>query len=123
MADKLFAAIYASEDAYRQEAPSLDEQVARCIEIAGERGYLVDPGFIRQEYWTDIHSDRPGLDEVRRIVAGGLVDAVIVYSPQNLSPDEFGLIELIAEFQEADVEVHFVCGSLDELPELLLRFI
>ena len=119
--EEFICAIYASQNAGHQVV-SLDAQIEGCMEIAAERGYEVEPRFTLRDFRTG-NPDRPALDQVRCIVADGLVDAVVVYSPDHLSLDEYRLIEIIAEFQEAAVDVFFVCGSLDNVPEVLMRFI
>ena len=116
--------VYASLNVNRQQRePSLDRQVAECTAVATKLGYQISPDHVWRETWIGTYSNRPVLDQVRCAVAAGLVDAIIAHSPETLSPDEYGLIEIISEFQDADIDVLFVTGSLDDVPSILRQFI
>ena len=84
---------------------------------------VIFSAYVWQEILNGNDEDRPVLDQVRCAVAAGLIDAVIAYSPDHLSREEYRLIKMIAGIQEAGVELHFVHDTMHELPELLPRFI
>ena len=113
-----YCGIYARLSTTQQEeGTSLDTQIERCEAAALDLGYVVKPEFVWRESWTGTELERPVLDQVRRAVEVGSVDAVVVYSPDRLARDPLYMVMLVREFQESGVALHFVLGASDDSPE------
>ena len=67
---------------------------------------------------------RPALEALRDLAAQGLVDVVLVYSPDRLARKFAYQALLIEEFARAGTKVEFVCGPRGDSPEdqLLIQF-
>ena len=84
------AVLYARVSTRRQaqEGFSLDQQLERLREYAAEQGYEVveeisDPGY------SGAKLERPGLDRVRDLVAGGGVDIVLAQDADRITRDPY----------------------------------
>ncbi len=118
-------AIYARlSSAQQEDGMSLETQIERCKEKAGELGHTKEPRFIWRETRTGIIIERPILDEARKAAANGQISALFVFSPDRLSRDPLHSVMLIREFADLGVDLHFVIGVSDSSPEgQLLAFV
>ena len=117
--------IYVRISTTQQETgTSVETQVERCIDAAEARGYQVKPDLIWRDTWTGAEIERPALDLLRRAVATGDLDAVMVYSADRLSRDPLHLLTLLREFADAKVNLESVLSSFDTSAEgQLLTFV
>ena len=61
--------------------------------------------------------NRPGLDQVRDIAAGGKTEAILVLSPDRLARKQELQIILMAEFKKTGIEVIFTTQQFGNSPE------
>ena len=91
----------------------LPSQRAACGKRAQERGWT-----IVREITDDVTGSdtfRPGLTELRRAVAAGEADTVLIYSVDRLSRNTVDVLTLMAELRGHAV-VEFVAESFDDNP-------
>lgn len=112
------AAIYArvSTDEQSEHGYSLPSQIEACIAYADRNAMIV------VEKITDDYSgaklDRPGLSQVRDMIAKDEVDAIIVFASDRLTRNLAHSLILREEFFRAHVEIHYVSrGKLEDNPE------
>ena len=96
---------------------SLDAQVKDCMEFAESLGFSKNGGIVLRELGSGTTLDRPMLNYVRGMAAGGKLVAVLVQGTDQLSRDALGLAALVDEFNRHGVEVHFVEGPSGFMPE------
>jgi site-specific DNA recombinase len=120
------AAIYARVSSDRQrEANTIASQTAALRAFADEQQFEVPPQWVFEDDGISGTSlVRPGLERVRDLAAEGLIEAVLVYSPDRLSRRYAYQVLLIEEFARAGVETLFVRGRHGSTPEdeLLVQF-
>ena len=115
-------AVYVRNNANVQEVETyIDAQQAACIEYALLLGYSVSDATVLCEIGSGATLDRPQLNELRRMVVAGELEAVFVRSADRLSRGVLDLLALVREFNANGVEVHFVEGSSDSSPDGFLR--
>jgi site-specific DNA recombinase len=120
------AAIYArvSSDRQRQEQ-TIASQLAALDELAQSRGYAVPREWVfRDEGYSGSSLIRPGLERLRDLAAEGLLQAVLIYSPDRLSRKYAYQVLLMEEFARRGTEVIFARAPQGETPEdqLLVQF-
>ena len=120
------AAIYARVSSARQkEQQTIGSQTAALHVHAEQLGLDVPPQWV---FCDDGHSGatlvRPGLEQLRDLVAQVPVDVVLVYSPDRLARKYAYQALLIEEFARAGSSVVFVKGPSSDSPEdaLLVQF-
>ena len=115
--DKVRAILYCrvSTKGQAEEGYSLDQQLERLREYANEQGYVVvaeitDPGY------SGAKLERPGLDRVRDLVAGGGVDIVLAQDRDRLSrnPDHMGYLRY--EFAKHGTQLRGLNDRGDDSP-------
>ena len=120
------AAIYARVSSDKQkEEHTIASQTAALRAFAHEQQCDVpDEWIFEDEGYSGANLVRPGLERVRDLAAEGLIEGVLVYSPDRLSRRYAHQVLLIEEFARAGVEVLFVRSPRAETPEdqLLLQF-
>src|SRR5450759_5441866 len=91
----------------------LPSQRAACQRKAKEKGWTI----VREltDEVTGTSTLRPGLTEVRRMVAAGEADIVLCYSVDRLSRNTVDVLTLMAELRGHAV-VEFVAESFDDNP-------
>jgi DNA invertase Pin-like site-specific DNA recombinase len=105
------AVIYArvSTEAQAEEGFSLPSQIDACRSFAEQHEFEIFAEF------SDDHSgrelERPGLDEVRKLIGACKVNALIVYSGDRLTRDVAHSILLRREREIAQVELYKVLGG------------
>lgn len=92
---------------------SLPTQREGCLKFAGERGWRVVE--VVEEVYTATGLDRPRLAEVRKRVAAGEADVVLVFDQDRLSRKARQTHRLLDELDEAGAEVWSVRQGKFEL--------
>jgi site-specific DNA recombinase len=106
------AAIYARVSTEEQVGnTSLRGQVDACREYAQQHGYLVTKEV--QEDFSGARLDRPGLTEIRDMIAGGELQALVVYEADRLSRKLGHLLLLQEEFDRLGANLLFVSSQDD----------
>jgi site-specific DNA recombinase len=111
-------AIYARVASIRQQGNhAIENQTATLIEYA-ERNELHVPTewIFKDEGYSGVTLERPGLASVRTLAAGGQIRAVLVCTPDRLSRNDMNLNLLIEEFARNGVETRFVVFQDGDTP-------
>jgi site-specific DNA recombinase len=110
------AAVYCrvSTEDQEKEGTSLGSQLAACLEKATELGYEVPDELVYKETYSGLAIDRPLFGTLREKVKAGIVDAVIVFSPDRLSRVGEDVLTLFKEFKLAGVKLIFVNQQFDD---------
>jgi site-specific DNA recombinase len=120
------AAIYARVSSERQkEEGTIASQVAALTEYAQKQGYSVPPEWIFQdEGYSGSTLVRPGLERVRDLAAEGVLETVLVHSPDRLSRKYAYQVVLMEEMARCGAEVVFLKSPQASTPEeqLLVQF-
>jgi site-specific DNA recombinase len=120
------AAIYARVSSDKQkEDKTIDSQTAALMAFASSQGYSVPAEWIfEDEGFSGATLVRPGLERVRDLVAEGQIQAVLVLSPDRLSPKYAYQVLLTEEWLRHGVETIFIKAPQSQTPEdqLLLQF-
>ena len=123
---KRTAAIYARVSSDRQkEEGTIASQRAALLECAQAQELTVPTEWIfEDEGYSGAVLTRPGLEQLRDVVAEGQVEVVLVYAPDRLSRKYAYQVLLIEEFARLGVETRFVKAPSAQTPEerLLLQF-
>ena len=116
------AAIYARVSSEKQkEEGTIGSQIAALVEYAKEEGYAVSEEWVFQdEGYSGSTLVRAGLERVRDLAAEGVIEAVLVYSPDRLSRKYAYQVLLIEELGRQGVEVIFIQSPKATTPEELL---
>src|SRR6476619_3191972 len=103
------AAIYERVSSLKQkEGENVQSQISALVNYADKNDYSIPNGWIfKDEGITGSILHRPALESMREIVQEGLVDAVLVYSPDRLSRKYAYQLLLEIEFQKQGVELIF----------------
>ncbi len=120
------AAIYARVSSERQkEERTISSQTEALKEYAQAGGYIVLPEWIFQdEGYSGSTLQRPGLEHLRDLAAGGQIEALLVYSPDRFSRKYAYQVLLMEEFARYGVEIIFIKSPHASTPEeqLLVQF-
>jgi site-specific DNA recombinase len=113
------AAIYARVSSAKQkEGENIQSQVSILSDYANKNGYSIPQGWIFQDDGAKGSIlQRPALDSLREIVQEGLVDTVLVYSPDRLSRKYAYQLLLEMEFEKQGVELVFLNTPKARSPE------
>jgi len=87
----------------------LDAQEAACRRRAAERGYAVVG--VYAEVGSGVAETLPRMEDLRRSVASGGVDVVLVAAPDRLSRGLRRCARLVGEFRAAGAAVEAVAGG------------
>jgi site-specific DNA recombinase len=101
-----------AEDGLGQEA-----QLDTCQRIAAEHGLNVADEHVIVEQASGEYLERTGLDRLRSLVRGRLIDAVVVYDQDRLSRNEIGTVVILAEARSNQVTIYTRTGPLDATRE------
>src|SRR3954464_945154 len=119
------AAIYARVSTERQERQqTIGSQVSALRDWADNQGHaLAEAHVFRDEGFSGSRLDRPALDALRDAVRDGVVDVVVVFSPDRLARKYAYQVLLLEEFRRADCEVAFLHHPISDNPndQLLLQ--
>ncbi len=103
------AAIYARVSTAQQEdGTSLETQVEACCKLAAEHHLELEQHHIFREQASGADRYRPLLDKIGQLAGNGIIQTIIVYSPDRLSRDPLHLMVLSEEFAETGVNLLFV---------------
>jgi site-specific DNA recombinase len=120
------AAIYARVSSKRQKKDqTIGSQVAALRDHAKQLGVeLPEEWVFADEGHSGSTLVRPALERLRDLVAGDVVEVVLVYSPDRLARKFAYQALLIEEFARAGTRVEFVNGPRGDTPEdqLLVQF-
>jgi site-specific DNA recombinase len=110
----IYARVSTSHQA--EEGYSLPTQIEQCRHYAELNGYSVVGVFQDDKSGTTL--DREGLNQVRRLVRGGEVDALIVYAPDRFTRKVAHAVLLREELKCHTVELHYVTrGQISDSAE------
>ena len=105
------AKVYVRVNATEQgEGGSLDAQASACARLAQQHGCTVHSADVMRETASGLGLDRPQLNKLRRMVAANEVDMLFVHKSDRLARNVSGLLNLLREFRDAGVVVHYVDG-------------
>ena len=113
------AAVYARVSTADQadKGYSLPTQIEACMALAQREGYTVPPAYVFAEDYTGTSLNRPQLQQLRALVRGKGIHALVVYDPDRLAWKLALQLLLDEECQEDGVRVHFVSFKADESAE------
>jgi site-specific DNA recombinase len=116
------AALYARVSTARQEEDRTVASQLAALHKAAEALALVVPTEYRyvDEGYSGSRLDRPGLDALRDAAADGLLDVVLVHSPDRLARSYVHQQVVLEELTKRGVQVHFVERPAGEKPEDML---
>ena len=120
------AALYArvSGDKQREEK-TIESQIAELLQWAAELGREVpaDWQFLDDGYSGELLV-RPALERLRDLVAEGVIEHILVYSPDRLAREYPHQILLVEELRQAGAEVQFRRAPSGQTPEdqLVVQF-
>jgi site-specific DNA recombinase len=119
------AAIYARVSSEQQaQAHTIESQVAELREKVTADGFeLIEELECIDEGYSGSTLVRPGLERLRDMVAGGMVDRLYVHSPDRLARRYAYQVLLVDEIRRSGVKVIFLNRELGQTPEddLLLQ--
>src|SRR5665213_2306774 len=100
------AAIYARVSSKKQkDEETIHSQIEALRQYAKDKGFSIPNGWeFKDEGYTGIVLERPGLDELRDIALEGSLDVVLIYSPDRLSRKYAYQLLLQDEFVKHGVE-------------------
>ena len=103
-------AAYARVSTDRQaEQQTIEQQVGALRAYAAQHGWVLDEAQIyRDDGYSGARLDRPGLDRLRDAAARGLVDLVLIASPDRLARRYAYQVWLLEEFERAGCAVTFL---------------
>lgn len=109
------AAIYIRVSSSQQEVDgtSLESQEAACNAYARERGYSV-VGIYSDTYSGAYYRERPGLTEMRALIASGGLDVVIVYALDRLSRDQLHTAVILDEIEHHGARLDLVTEEFED---------
>jgi len=113
------AAIYARVSSTKQkEGENIQSQISILTDYADKNGYSIPDGWVFQdEGISGSILQRPALESLREIIQEGLVDTVLVYSPDRLSRKYAYQLLLEMEFEKQGVELFFLNTPKANTPE------
>lgn len=113
------AAIYARVSSSKQnEDGTIESQISSLHDYAKKHDFEVPEGWIFQDSGiTGSTIQRPGLDDLRDLIASGSADIVLIYHPDRLARKYVYQALLLDEFAKCGVEVIFYKNKRAETPE------
>ena len=118
-------AIYARVSTNRQTQPQTIEQqlerLERHLELQGER--LLTENIFRDDGYSGASLNRPGLDRLRDRVKSGMLDRVLLTSPDRLARNYVHQMVLMEEWERSGCKVEFLDRPMSQDPHdhLLLQ--
>jgi site-specific DNA recombinase len=94
---------------------SLATQVEACRDFAAQKGYAVIADF--NDDYSGAALDRPGLNELRDLVANNGIDVIIVYDVDRLARKSIYQMLIEEEFRKEGVTIEFVIGQYEDTDE------
>jgi site-specific DNA recombinase len=120
------AAIYArvSGDKQREEQ-TIESQRSELLQWAAELGFAVPDGW---QFLDDGYSGgalaRPALERMRDLIAEGVIEHILIYSPDRLAREYAHQVLLLEEFRQAGADTRFRRAPSGQTPEdqLVVQF-
>jgi site-specific DNA recombinase len=119
------SAIYLRVSTNRQtQAQTIDQQLERLrshLELQGES--LLADNIFRDDGYSGANLNRPGLDRLRDRVKSGVIDRVLLTSPDRLARNYVHQMVLIEEWERCGCKVEFLDRPMSQDPhdQLLLQ--
>lgn len=114
----MLAAIYARYSSENQRAESIEDQVAACRHLAGQRGFtIVEDHVYSDQAQSGARKDRPGLAALLRSAESGQFQVLLVDDLSRLARDNYLMLSVLAELHFAGVRVVSVADGLDSHDE------
>jgi site-specific DNA recombinase len=119
------SAIYLRVSTNRQtQAQTIDQQLERLrshLDLQGES--LLADNIFRDDGYSGANLNRPGLDRLRDRVKGGVIDRVLLTSPDRLARNYVHQMVLIEEWERCGCKVEFLDRPMSQDPHdhLLLQ--
>jgi len=112
-------AIYVRVSSIKQnEEKTIESQIDVLVEHANKNDFEVPEGWIFQDNGISGSTmQRPALDNLRDLIAGGSPDALLIYHPDRLARKYVHQAILLEEFAKCGVEVVFYKNKKAETPE------
>lgn len=101
-----------STDAQERDGTSLETQERACIEYCKTLGWSVARRI--HDAASGYSLERPGIEEVRRLLRLGEVDVVVAYAVDRLSRNQNHIGVLFDEAQNANVRLDFVTEKFED---------
>ena len=113
------ATLYARVSSHKQkEEGTIDSQVATLLQYAKDNNFEVPEGWIfKDEGVSGYTIQRPGLDNLRDLLAAGGPDVVLILQPDRLARKYAYQILLAEEFQKCAVDVFYSKNKPATTPE------
>ncbi len=114
----MLAAIYARYSSENQRPESIEDQVAACRRLAGQRGFtVVEDHVYSDQAQSGARKDRQGLAALLSSAQGGQFQVVLVDDLSRLARDNYLMLSVLAELHFAGVRVVSVADGLDSHDE------
>ena len=114
----MLAAIYARYSSENQRPESIEDQVAACRRLAGQRGFsIVEDHVYSDQAQSGARKDRPGLAGLLSAAERGQFQVVLVDDLSRLARDNYLMLSVLAELHFAGVRVVSVADGLDSHDE------
>ncbi|MBA3958757.1 MAG: recombinase family protein [Parachlamydiaceae bacterium] len=112
-------AIYARVSSSKQsEEGTINSQISLLVDHANKQDFLIPDGWIfKDDGVSGSTIQRPALDALRDLIAGGSPDIVLIYHPDRLARKYVYQVLLLDEFAKSGVEVSFYKNKKAETPE------
>src|SRR6516162_5018317 len=110
----MLAAIYARYSSENQRPESIQDQVAACRRLAGQRGFtIVEDHVYFDQAQSGARKDRPGLAALLSAAERGQFQVVLVDDLSRLARDNYLMLSVLAELRFNGVRVVSVADGLD----------
>ena len=110
-------AIYARVSSETQaKEGTIDSQVEALRDYAKTHDLTIIREFLDDGY-SGTNLDRPGLDQLRDFTQEGLIEGILILSPDRLSRKQANQIILMEEFQKRNIQVIFTNQQFGDSPE------
>ena len=114
----MLAAIYARYSSENQRPESIEDQVAACRRLAGQRGFtIVEEHIYSDQAQSGARKDRPGLAALLSAAERGQFQVVLVDDLSRLARDNYLMLSVLAELHFAGARVVSVADGLDSHDE------
>jgi site-specific DNA recombinase len=100
-----------STDDQEKEGTSLTTQLEACLKYCHDKGYTVVKSF--SETYSGTTLDRPQLTQLRRRVAAGEVQVIVIYCLDRITRDPTHGVILTQEFQSLAVKLEAVTETVE----------
>ena len=110
-------AIYARVSSETQAKDgTIDSQIEALREYAKIHDLTIIREFLDDGY-SGTNLDRPGLDQLRDFTQEGLIEGILILSPDRLSRKQTNQIILMEEFKKRNIQVIFTNQQFGDSPE------